>query len=67
MRDRLYWLAALLAWPAAVWCAAELSLRGISGYSQGWLDVSVTFACATGTIVAVRLRRQALVQLPARP
>lgn len=66
MRDRLYWLAALLAWPAAVWCAAELGLRGMSGYSEGWLDVSVTFASATGTIVAVHLRRQALAQLPIR-
>ena len=64
MRDRAYWLVALVAWPALVWCVIEAALRLASGYSAGTLQLALTGACAAGTIVAVRMRRAALVATP---
>lgn len=66
MRDRAYWLVALVAWPALVWCVIEAALRLASGYSAGALQLALTGACAAGTIVAVRMRRAALAPATAR-
>lgn len=66
MRDRAYWLAALVAWPALAWCVAEAALRVASGYSAGATQLALTAACAAGTIIAVRVRRASLVPAPIR-
>lgn len=66
MRDRAYWLVALVAWPALVWCVIEAALRLASGYSAGALQLALTGACGAGTIVAVRMRRAALAPATAR-
>ena len=64
MRDRAYWMAALVAWPAFVWCVVEAALRVASGYSAGATQLALTAGCAAATIVAVRMRRAALVATP---
>lgn len=66
MRDRFYWLAALVAWPALAWCLAEAGLRVASGYSAGATQLALTAACAAGTIVAVHVRRTSLAPAPIR-
>jgi len=59
-RSRFYWLAALVAWPAAVWCVFELLLRAATGYGAGTLNTVTVGFCAVATIVATNWRRAAL-------
>ena len=66
MRDRAYWMAALVAWPALVWCVVEAALRVASGYSAGATQLALIAGCAAATIVAVRMRRTALAPAMAR-
>jgi len=59
-RSQFYWLAALVAWPAAVWCVFELLLRAATGYGEGTLNTMTVGFCAVATIVATNWRRAAL-------
>ncbi len=56
MRSSAYHLFEIVAWPAAVWCALEVSLRTATGDFQGITATALTGACAALTIVACRLR-----------
>lgn len=56
MRLGAYHLFEIVAWPAAVWCAVELVLRGASGGHAGMAMPTITGLCAGFTIVACRLR-----------
>lgn len=56
MRDRIYRLAELVAWPAAVWGGIELVLRGITGYRVGATETALITACAILTIWLARTR-----------
>ncbi len=57
MRDRSYWLAELVAWPAAVWGGIELLLRLAAGYPAGAPQAALVTACAVLTIYLARTRR----------
>lgn len=63
MRDRAYWVFALVAWPAAAWGCFETVLRLTTGYTAGIVPLLALTTCAAGTILASRWRR---VQLPTR-
>ncbi|MGH2632674.1 MAG: hypothetical protein ACRDG3_04620 [Tepidiformaceae bacterium] len=60
MRSQVYWLTALVAWPAAVWCTVELLLRAATGYGEGTLNTVTIGLCAVATLVATNWRRGAL-------
>ena len=59
-RSQFYWLTALVAWPAFVWCVFELLLRAATGYGEGTLSTVTIGVCAVATIVATNWRRTAL-------
>ena len=59
-RSQFYWLTALVAWPAFVWCVFELLLRAATGYGEGTLSTVTIGVCAVATIVATNWRRAAL-------
>ena len=67
MRDGVYGLVAVVAWPALVWCIVEAGLRVVSGYSAGASQLALTGGCALTTIAAVHIRRAALAPLSAVP
>lgn len=58
MRDRAYWLFALVAWPAAVWGVVELGLRALSGYGDGIGWSLLVTSAAVGTILVSGRRRR---------
>ena len=60
MRARAYFLFELVAWPAAVWCGAELVLRAATGETGGIRGAGLTGMCAALTIVAARWRSRQL-------
>lgn len=60
MRARAYFLFELVAWPAAVWCGAELVLRAATGETGGIGGAGLTGMCAALTIVAARWRSREL-------
>ena len=62
MRTGVYGLFELVAWPAAVWGAAEAALRLATGTFDGFATATATGALASLTIVACRMR---VAQLPA--
>jgi len=66
MRHGAYFVFELLAWPALVWCGAELALRAAAGAGGGAGAAALTGACAAGTIVACRWRNRALEAEPVR-
>ncbi len=57
MRDRSYWLAELVAWPAAMWGGIEFLLRLAAGYPAGAPGAGLITACAILTIYLARTRR----------
>jgi len=59
-RSQFYWLTALVAWPAVVWCAFELLLRAATGYGEGALNTAAIGTCAVATIIATNWRRATL-------
>jgi len=61
-----YHLFEIVAWPAAVWCAIELALRGVSGAHAGIAMPAITGLCAALTIVACRLRSAQLATQDSR-
>lgn len=66
MRQRSYWLFELVAWPAAVWCAAESVIRLGTGATDGLAATALLGACAAGTIVASRTRQAMIAPQPVR-
>lgn len=60
MRPRAYFLFELVAWPAAVWCGAELVLRTATGEASGIGGTGLTGMCAALTIGAARWRSRQL-------
>ncbi len=60
MRIQAYRLFEIVAWPAAVWCAIELLLRGMTGETADMSMTAITGACAALTIVACRARNRSL-------
>jgi len=60
VRDRAYWLFALVAWPAAVWGVVELGLRAMSGYGDGIGESLLLTVAAAGTILVTGWRRREL-------
>jgi hypothetical protein len=60
VRTRAYFLFELVAWPAAVWCAAELLLRAATGETGGSVGAALTGTCAVLTVFACRLRAMQL-------
>ncbi len=60
MRDRVYWLFALVAWPAALWGVIEFGLRVLSGYGEG-TGANLMLTMAAGATIAVTgWRRQGI-------
>ena len=57
MRERAYWLFALVAWPAAVWGCIEVALRLAIRDMDGLPGVAVMTCCAIGTILLSREAR----------
>jgi hypothetical protein len=55
-----YHLFEIVAWPAAVWCAIEIGLRGLTGSYDGASMTAITGACAILTVVGCRLRTSQL-------
>lgn len=66
MRQRSYWLFELVAWPAAVWCAAEAAIRIGTGATEGLAATVMLGACAAGTIVTARTRQAMIAPRPVR-
>lgn len=62
MRQQAYHLFEIAAWPAAVWCAAEVVLRGVTGARDGIAASAMLGLMAAGTIVACRLRTRQLAE-----
>ena len=60
MRIHAYRLFEIVAWPAAIWCAVELALRGTTGETAGMSMTAITGASAALTIVACRARNRSL-------
>jgi len=60
MRDQVYRLFEIVAWPAACWGAVELALRAGAGFGAGANTTLITTVMAAVTIVASRQRRRAL-------
>ncbi len=65
MRDRAYWLFALLAWPAAAWGTIEIVLRLATDETSGLSDALMITSAAAVTIALSRWRRNGL-HLPVR-
>jgi hypothetical protein len=65
VRDRAYWLFALVAWPAAAWGTIEIVLRLFTGETDGLADAVMITSAAAVTIALSRWRRIGL-QLPVR-
>lgn len=64
MRDRLYALFEIVAWPALGWCVVEVGVRLATGALSGGAMTVATGMAACATVVASRLRRHALVAAP---
>jgi hypothetical protein len=60
LRPRAYFLFELVAWPALVWCGAELVLRLAAGATGGMGSTGLTATCAALTIGAARWRSRQL-------
>jgi hypothetical protein len=60
MRERAYWVFALVAWPAAVWGCIEVVLRLATRDVNGLPPVLLLTFCAAATIVTSRWRQRSL-------
>lgn len=63
MRAGAYGLFEIVAWPAAVWCAVEVSLRTAVGAFDGFVMTAAVGSLAASTILACRLRARQLAAL----
>jgi hypothetical protein len=64
MRLSAYHLFEIVAWPAAVWCTLEATLRFASGEVEGLATTAATAALAGLTVAACRIRSRQLVPAP---
>lgn len=60
MRDRAYWLFALVAWPAAAWGCLEVIFRVAANDFDGMSSLLILTCSAWATIFAARWRRAKL-------
>ena len=60
MRFGAYRLFEIVAWPAAAWCAIELSLRAATGLRDGAAMTAATGVLAALTVAGCRWRARQL-------
>jgi hypothetical protein len=60
VRDRAYWLFALVAWPASVWGCIEIAMRLATRQTNGLADALMVTSAAAVPIALSRWRRNSL-------